>query len=410
MIMGEINIVHLHVRHKRYHTGIDRYLEMYSNGIKSEAYSDIRVHRIYIVDDRDIIFPRIRFTEEGTLHALIPMVYDNLLVSLDVFWKRRSMKIVVDMVKPYLQRLSNLVFQSHNLYLSVLAEELKNKLGGKIIMHLHCLPWKFTYNENEELYNKLHRLYEAGNFKEFNELEDSKIDYSVPDKIICLSDAAKGYLMNTKGVPEDKIDIIMNGLAPADNDNPLRKGDVKILYVGKISKDKGSYKMLDILDSVCRRGYDFEVVMAGAVGAVDKTRLCSMYGRLKLTFLNQIPYSELAELYRTCTLGILPSIHEQCSYVGIEMSMFGVPLVVSEVDALKEMFKDNETALLVPLLFDPDLGLDFDREIFADRVIRLIENDKLRRYLGENAQKAYRESFTLNGMIERTVDLYKQIV
>ena len=140
--MGEINIVHLHVRHKRYHTGIDRYLEMYSNGIKSEAYSDIRVHRIYIIDDRDIIFPRIRFTEEGTLHALIPMVYDNLLVSLDVFWKRRSMKIVVDMVKPYLQRLSNLVFQSHNLYLSVLAEELKNKLGGKIIMHLHCLPWK----------------------------------------------------------------------------------------------------------------------------------------------------------------------------------------------------------------------------------------------------------------------------
>ncbi len=202
----------------------------------------------------------------------------------------------------------------------------------------------------------------------------------------------------------------MNGLAPADNDNPLRKGDVKILYVGKISKDKGSYKMLDILDSVRRRGYDFEVVMAGAVGAVDKTRLCSMYGRLKLTFLNQIPYSELAELYRTCTLGILPSIHEQCSYVGIEMSMFGVPLVVSEVDALKEMFKDNETALLVPLLFDPDLGLDFDREIFADRVIRLIENDKLRRYLGENAQKAYRGSFTLNGMIERTVDLYKQIV
>jgi len=203
--MGEINIVHLHVRHKRYHTGIDRYLEMYSNGIKSEAYSDIRVHRIYIVDDRDIIFPRIRFTEEGTLHALIPMVYDNLLVSLDVFWKRRSMKIVVDMVKPYLQRLSNLVFQSHNLYLSVLAEELKNKLGGKIIMHLHCLPWKFTYNENEELYNKLHRLYEAGNFKEFNELEDSKIDYGVPDKIICLYDAAKRYLMNTKGVPEDKI-------------------------------------------------------------------------------------------------------------------------------------------------------------------------------------------------------------
>ena len=196
--------MHLHVRHKRYHTGIDRYLEMYSNGIKSEAYSDIRVHRIYIIDDRDIIFPRIRFTEEGTLHALIPMVYDNLLVSLDVFWKRRSMKIVVDMVKPYLQRLSNLVFQSHNLYLSVLAEELKTSWAVRSLCTcIACLGSSRIMRTRSYIISCIDCT-KRGISRSLMSWRILRSITVSPDKIICLSDAAKRYLMNTKGVPEDK--------------------------------------------------------------------------------------------------------------------------------------------------------------------------------------------------------------
>lgn len=89
--------------------------------------------------------------------------------------------------------------------------------------------------------------------------------------------------------------------------------------------------------------------------------------------------------------------------------MFGVPMVVSEVDALKEMFKDKETALLVPLLFDPDLGIDFDKNIFIHSIIELIENEDLRKYLGRNAKKAYSERFSLNVMMKCTVDIYRQM-
>jgi len=320
------------------------------------------------------------------------------------------MRVIVDMVKPYLRGLPNLIFQCHYLYLSVLADEFKKELGGKIITHLHCLPWKFSYNRDEKHYNEMYRLYESGEYDQFNKEESATVDYAPSDKIICLSEAAKDYLVNTKMVPRDKIEIIVNGLAHVAESRYTRSGPVKILYVGKVSKDKGCFKMLEILDSVRKRGYDFEIVIAGAVSDNDKTRIRNMYRLLDLTFLNQIPYSELIDLYRTCTLGIIPSIHEQCSYVAIEMSMFGVPLVVSEVDALKEMFKDKETALMVPLLFDPDLGLDFDKETFICNVIGLIEKEDLRKYIGENAQKAYRERFSLDIMMKRTVELYERII
>lgn len=406
----EINVVHLHVRYKTYYTGIDRYLEMYSIGIKSECYSNIRVHKIYVTNDNEIIFPQITYMPDGTLSAVIPMVYDNSLLSLDGFWRRRCMKVIVDMVKPYLRGLPNLVFQCHYLYLSVLADEFKKELGGKIITHLHCLPWKFSYNRDEKHYNEMYRLYESREYDQFNKEESATVDYAPSDKIICLSEAAKNYLVNTKMIPCDKIEIIMNGLAQTVGSVGLRNGPIKILYVGKVSKDKGCFKMLDILDVVRKRGYDFEVIIAGTVGDADKNRICNIYKQLRLTFLKQIPYSELVDLYRTCTLGIIPSIHEQCSYVAIEMSMFGVPMVVSEVDALKEMFKDKETALMVPLLFDPDLGVDFDKKVFVRSIIELIENEDLREYLGANAKKAYRERFSLDVMMKCTVDLYKRIV
>ncbi len=406
----EINVVQLHVHYKMYHTGIDRYLEMYTKGINKKIYSNIKVHKIYITDDRDIVFPRLIITRNGTLHATIPMVYDNLLISTDGFWKRRSMRIIVDLVKPYLKGRPNLIYQCHYLYLAILAEEMKNELGGKILTHLHCIQWKFSYNRDEKHYNLMHQLYETRRFEELNKEEQSSVDYGPSDKIICLSKAAKDYLVYTKKVAPDKIEIIMNGLAPVANDAASRNGPTKILYAGKISKDKGCFKMFEILDSVRQKGYDFEVVIAGSISDSDKSRIYNKHSKLRLTFLGQVPYSELKDLYRTCTMGIIPSMHEQCSYVAIEMSMFGVPMVVSKVDALQEMFRDKETALMVPQVFDPDIGLDFDREIFINNVISLIEKDELRKYLGENAKQAYKELFTLDRMIERTVELYKRLV
>lgn len=406
----EINIVHLHVRYKNYHTGIDRYLKMFSDGIASSEYSNIRVHQIIVTDDRDIIFPRIAYTENKTLYATIPIIYDNLLFSLDDFWKRRSMKIIVDMVKPYITGLPNLIFQCHYIYLFILAEELRRELGGKILTHLHCQPWKFSYNTDELRYNKLHQLYTTKQFKDFNDIENSKVNYKTSDKIICLSDVAKMYLVNTKMVPPEKIEIIVNGLAPVSNCRIFRDGPIEILYAGKISKDKGCYKMFDILDLVRKMGYEFKVLIAGSIGEHEKKYIHNMHKQLDITFLNQIPYSELKELYSRCTMGIIPSIHEQCSYVAIEMAMFGVPMIVSKVDALDEMFEDRKTALMVPLLFDPDLGLDFDKEIFINDIIELIENINLRKYLSKNVKQAYLNRFTLNTMMKHTVELYKQII
>jgi glycosyltransferase involved in cell wall biosynthesis len=107
---------------------------------------------------------------------------------------------------------------------------------------------------------------------------------------------------------------------------------------------------------------------------------------------------------------VIPSLHEQCSYVAIEMSMFGVPMIVSDVDALSEMFNDGVNALKVPLIFDADFGLEIDEDKLAASVIRLLEDDMLRKNLSCNVIENYHSNFTLEQMMERTMDLYQQLI
>ena len=137
---------------------------------------------------------------------------------------------------------------------------------------------------------------------------------------------------------------------------------------------------------------------------------CRAYKQLKIDILGTVSFNELKELYTTNTIGVIPSLHEQCSYVAIEMSMFGMPMIVSDVDALSEMFEDEVNALRIPLVFDEDFGLELDEEKLADAIIRLIDDEALRLKLSTNAIKNYQERFTLEKMIENTINVYEQLI
>lgn len=59
---------------------------------------------------------------------------------------------------------------------------------------------------------------------------------------------------------------------------------------------------------------------------------------------------KLYELYTIADMGIMPSFHEQCSYVAIEMMMHGLPIIGSTSTGLYEMIENNITGLHIPVM------------------------------------------------------------
>ena len=106
-------------------------------------------------------------------------------------------------------------------------------------------------------------------------------------------------------------------------------------------------------------------------------------------------------------IGIIPSYYEQCPYVAIEMMMYGLPIVVSDANGLRDMFTDKENAVVVPL-GDRQNSKEFTGHI-RDALMLLLESEQLRRELGKKAKQTYRNTYSLTAMCERYQRFFNNI-
>ena len=61
----------------------------------------------------------------------------------------------------------------------------------------------------------------------------------------------------------------------------------------------------------------------------------------KVIFTGKLRKDQLYRFYQIADIGVLPSCQEQCSYVGIEMLMHGIPLVGTDAMGISEMIEEG---------------------------------------------------------------------
>jgi glycosyltransferase involved in cell wall biosynthesis len=93
-----------------------------------------------------------------------------------------------------------------------------------------------------------------------------------------------------------------------------------------------------------------------------------------------------------------PSLYEGLCLAVIEAQAAGVPVVATPVGGIRETVVDGETGLLVP----PQ-----DARALAAAVCRLLEDRELVARLAAEAKRRARERFSVERMVERTLELYE---
>lgn len=118
--------------------------------------------------------------------------------------------------------------------------------------------------------------------------------------------------------------------------------------------------------------------MAGSVDDKIKEQIEQEYKNLNIKLLGHVDYSRLQELYKSADIGLISSLFEQCSYVALEMMMHGLPVVYSGIEELREVFGYNDN-MNVPVKFTIYSGLGLDVDLFADKIMKLMDSQDLRR-------------------------------
>ena len=248
-------------------TGVIRYIEMLKRGLLTQK--KYKIHSIVL--DSSAIFPEI-YEKKDLIFARLPFEINPY--SSDHFWRNKYFNIITKLTKSYLDGKTNIVFHTQEFFLSGLASLLKKELGGTILLHLHVIPWKFSLETNEKTFKQLYKEVEAGNFISISLNNTEQNAYTIADKIICVSNSAKKHILSVCKYNKLNISVIYNGLRETKV-TPLKTGneDFKILFVGRISKEKGIFNLLNALQKVYLRGRKVKLQLAGDCSFRIKNRI-----------------------------------------------------------------------------------------------------------------------------------------
>lgn len=106
-------------------------------------------------------------------------------------------------------------------------------------------------------------------------------------------------------------------------------------------------------------------------------------------------------LYKSADVMVLPSDREGLGLVLLEGMAFQIPVVASNVKGPKEVIEDEEEGLL----FDSN-----DFSDLASQLVRVLNNQKLRRKLKTNARRKVSQDFSDRRMAENYIELHDRIV
>jgi glycosyltransferase involved in cell wall biosynthesis len=204
-----------------------------------------------------------------------------------------------------------------------------------------------------------------------------------------------------RGVDRDRIIVVPLGLTtlpeapPAGTDDQPVRGSY-LLAVGETSSRKG-YKTL--LRALARTGADGPLlVMAGPAGG-DETSILRDIGALQLqervVRLGPVDDSVLAGLYRGALALCFPSIAEGFGLPVLEALGAGVPVIASDLPALREV--GGDAALFVPV---------GNEEALARALDAVASDSRLRTRLAVAGRDRAR-AFTWDRTAEATIGAYR---
>lgn len=179
----------------------------------------------------------------------------------------------------------------------------------------------------------------------------------------------------------------------------LRRGaSPTVLFVGRLVDQKNLPRWFNVAARVAAVVPSARFILAGEGPARRSAEVLAQRIGIgsNTRFLGDVCYDDLAGLYGTGSVLLLTSDYEGFGRVIVEASMFGMPVVATDVLGPRELIEDGETGYLR----EPT-----DEAGLADAVIRLLQDQELRQQMGAKARVRSFERFDPDALARGWISL-----
>ena len=199
-------------------------------------------------------------------------------------------------------------------------------------------------------------------------------------RIVAVSQFTKDALVRQYGVSPDKIEVVYNAVEPPPmlrlgaDDFSIREHDKIILFMGRLTMQKGpeyfitaARKVLEVMD-------DVKFVMAGDGDLARQTvELAAMFGIAhKVIFTGFLRGLDVERIFQIADLFVMPSVSEPFGIAPLEAIARNVPTIISKQSGVSEVLKHA-------------LKVDFwDTNELANKMVAVLRHPSLAKMLRED--------------------------
>jgi len=234
------------------------------------------------------------------------------------------------------------------------------------------------------------------------------------DHFMPVSNYLKNELISFYGVKEHKITTIYNGIdinrfSPKNSGEIIREkykldSNPVVLFLGRLAPYKGIQFLLHAVPIIKKEIPNIKVLIAGSARE-DVLNIKAMITKLgiakSLIFTGFVPDELLPNLYAACDVFCFTSLWEGFGLPPAEANATGKPVVAFNITAIPEVVKHKKTGILVP-----------PRNVnkLAEAIIYLLQNEKIRKRLGNNGRKHVENNFIWDKTVKEVIRIYKKVL
>lgn len=352
--------------------------------------------------------------KKGITYFYVPKTFD--LENQDFYYRN-----VFYLIYPYITSQPNIVFHFNLIEQLELVDYLsKYFTNAKFCITIHFFNWSFLSNGDiKQLKSTIKKLHSNQTLSDIESSIIKSINNDIDhlkkaDGIICLSEYAKKCIEEIYNIPIEKTIKINNGIKLSSSlgaKDEIKKNlfispsDIVITFVGRLYESKGINVLIEAFEILLKKYTPLKLIIVGDGNIIYYINRCFPFLN-KVLFTGYISQEQLELIYSITDIGILPSFHEQCSFVAIEMMSHKIPIVYTNTLGLNEMLNHDVN---IKLKRDKGGKLFLDSKELAEKLHILCMNKSLRSDLSKICHNTYRTRYTFEEMEKEYTFFYDKL-
>lgn len=232
-------------------------------------------------------------------------------------------------------------------------------------------------------------------------------------KVVAISDAVREHLITDLGVAAGRIALIYSGIDAARFSRDLSPADLRaakaavglgdapvIGSIGRLSPVKGHIHLIEALAGVLRQRSAVRglVIGDGSERPALEARASALGIRDAIVFIDSCV--DTARYLALMDVFVFPSVKEGLGIALLEALAAGRACVASRIGGIGDIVSDGVNGILVPV---------GDAAAIGNAVVRLVDDERLRRAMGERGRELVKRRFSIDRMAGEMKALYAEI-